>query len=125
MEPTWSNFPDFLIERFPQLKESVEESYFDWRTAVEDPAPHVFLHEILGPLLLTDGTREHADLSLRAGEVLDELLTCSDYELAEAALTSIVEVLRDSDELRANAWPSLGPTAREWLAAAQRTRRPK
>jgi hypothetical protein len=123
MEPTWSNFPDFLIERFPQLKESVEESYFDWRTAVEDPTPYVFLNEILGPLLLTDGTREHADLSLRAGEVLDELLTCSDYELAEAALTSIVEVLRDSDELRANAWRSLGTTAREWLIAAQHTRR--
>jgi hypothetical protein len=123
MKPTWSNFPDFLIETFPQLKESVEESYFDWGTAVENPAPHVFLHEILGPLLLTDGTQEPADLSLRAGEVLEEVLTCSDYELAEAALTSIVEVLRDNDQLRASAWPSLGPTAREWLVAAQHSKR--
>ena len=115
MEPTWYTLPDFLIERFPQLKESVEESYFAWQSAGGNPYPHVFLQEILAPLVLTGGDQDPTGLSTQAGQVLDLLLTCSDQDLSEAALTSILEVLRDSDELRAEAWPSLGPIAREGL----------
>ena len=88
MEPTWYTLPDFLIETFPQLKESVEESYFAWQAAGGNPYPHVFLQEILAPLLLT-GDQGRTGLSIQAGEVLDLLLTCSDQDLSEAALTSI------------------------------------
>jgi hypothetical protein len=114
MEPSWYNFADYLIETFPQLKAEVEETYYQWLDAVANPFPHFFLEEYVLPLLLGDGTVD-ANVRMKAGEVLDRLLISSDEDLAAASLTSILEVLRDNEELRTKAWPFLGATAREWL----------
>jgi hypothetical protein len=114
MEPNWYNFADYLIETFPHLRSEVEESYYQWLEAVSNPFAHFFLEEFVLPLLLGDEAGD-ASLRMKAGEVLEASLASQDEDLAAAALTSIVEVLRDREELRMKAWPFLGATAREWL----------
>ena len=115
MEPTWHTLPDYLIETFPELKADIEESYFGWISAVANPYPHFFLDEYLAPILIGTGPLTDADARTKAGVVLDQLLTSTDEDLAAAALTSILECLRDEHELCAKTWPYLGSTAREWL----------
>ena len=112
--PTWDNFPDFLADELPELRKEIEETYLAWLEAFKDPYPHVFLREIIGPLLVGTAPACDAAIRARAGEVLDRVLAASDHEVAEAALTSIVEVLRDDVQLREAAWPYLGAVAREW-----------
>lgn len=115
MEPTWYNLADYLIQRFPALEREIEESYLWWAEA-GNPYPHVFLEEFLIPALTGQG--DHSDPAVRstAGEILDQLLVSPDSDLASAALTAVLEMLRDEPELRAASWPFLGPIAREWLA---------
>lgn len=115
VEPTWYTLPDYLIERFPAFKAEIEDSYFDWLTTIADPYPHFFLEEFLVPLLVGRGPMTDVETRMEAGRVLDQLLTSPDTDLAAAALTSIVEMLRDEAQLRSAAWPILGPTARKWL----------
>jgi len=114
MEPTWNNFADFLAAELPQLREEIEESYLGWLEAFKDPYPHVFLEEFVAPLLLGTAPVCEPNARLRAGEILDRVLTCADQDLAEAALTTILEAFRDDSALRELAWPYLGPTARQW-----------
>jgi hypothetical protein len=116
MEPTWYTFPDFLIEQFPDLRSEIEEDYYYWLSAQSNPYPHVFLMEILGPILFGQHRLSGAPERTRAGAILDQLLVSSDEELAEAALTAIFEVLRDDTKARESAWPFLGPIARDWLS---------
>jgi hypothetical protein len=116
MEPTWYTFPDFLIEQFPDLRSEIEEDYFYWLSAQSNPYPHVFLMEVFGPILFGQHRLSRAPERMRAGAILDQLLVSSDEELAEAALTSIVEVLRDDTKAREATWPILGPIARDWLS---------
>jgi hypothetical protein len=114
-EPTWHTLPDYLIERFPHLKSAIEQSYGSWLDAFANPYPHVFLEEFLIPLLIGTDTDAGERLRSEAGQVLDVLLVSRDEDLASAALTSVIEMLRDEPQLRSDAWPFLGPTAREWL----------
>jgi hypothetical protein len=117
--PNWYTLPDYLIEQFPERKGEIEASYLFWSESIDNPYPHVFLDEFIGPLLVgqtpaDEGTRA------RAGAILDELLCSDDEDLAGAALTAIVEALRDDASLRADAWPFLGATARQWLERLER-----
>ena len=114
MEPTWYNFADFLAEQLPELREQIEKSYLSWVDGCGDPYPHVFLDEFIAPLLLGTGALGDDATRTRAGEILDQILVCSDHDLAEAAITSILEAFRDHAELRQLAWAYLGPVAREW-----------
>jgi hypothetical protein len=114
MKPDWYNFPDYLIEQFPELRGDIEESYVQWLDAFRDPYPHVFLEEYIGEMLIGRGS--HApDVRRRAGEILDAVLSSSDADLAEAGLTAILEQLRDDETYRLAAWPYLGEVARDWL----------
>lgn len=115
MKPSWHTLPDYFIETFPELKGDIEESYLSWVTAVANPYPHFFLQEFLGSILVGHLQMRDPEARNRAGTVLDELLVSPDEDLAAAALTSIIETLRDEPELRAKAWPYLGPLSREWL----------
>jgi len=116
MEPNWYNFPDYLQRELPELRDAIEDSYLSGLEAYRDPYPHVFLEEILGPLLVRNDPPGDSALRIRAGEILDAVLLCSDEDLAGAALTSILEVLRDNEAMRDSAWPFLGETARLWLS---------
>jgi hypothetical protein len=119
-QPTWYTLPDFLIQRFPQFREEIEEDYLSWSEAmgspIGNPYPHFFLNDLLVPILT--GTRTDADLHAReeAGRILELLLVADDDDLAAAAQTSVFEILRDNTELRTAAWPFLGAIARDWLA---------
>ncbi len=116
MEPKWDTLADFLIERFPGLRSQVEDSYFFWSESGSSPYPHFFLEEFLLPILAGREPNARSDgIRSEAGAVLDILLTSPDEDLASAALTSVIETLRDSPELRAEALPFLGSTARTWL----------
>jgi len=112
VEPTWYNFADFLTLEFPELRSDIEASYFEWLSVTRDPYPHFFLDEFLIPILIGDG---ESTARTRAGAILDRLLLSPDEDLAGAALTAVLEPLRDNPELRERAWPFLGETAREWL----------
>ena len=118
--PTWHTLPDFLIARFPSFREELEADYYFWAASV-DPFPHFFLQDFLVPLLL--GTHEQSSVADReeAGRVLDELLASRDVDLASAAHTTVIELLRDNAELRLAAWPFLGPIARKWLGDPEQT----
>ena|ERR1700682_3741005 len=115
MEPTWYTLPDFLIEQFPELRSEVEDVYFYWLMGESNPSPHVFLMEILGPILFGQHRLSGAAERERAGAILDQLLSSRDEDLAAAAQTSIFEALRDNAEVRESSWPFLGPFARGWL----------
>ena len=112
--PNWYTFPDFLIERFPAHAAEIEADYYSWVEHV-NPFPHFFLDDFLTPVLL--GRHQDASSATRqeAGRVLDELLLAEDDDLASAALTSVIELLRDNPDLRVLAQPFLGPVARRWL----------
>jgi hypothetical protein len=116
MEPTWYTFPDFLIEQFPELRSEIEEDYFFWLDGQSNPFPHIFLTEVFGPILFGQHRLSGAPERARAGAILDQLLVSSDEDLAAAALTAIIEVLRDNTAVREATWPFLGPVAREWLS---------
>jgi|GEM_PF-2614576 len=112
MNPTFWTLPDFLIEEFPELRADIEEEYFFHAQYGKNPYPHSFLENELLPIL----RGERGELSAkRAGEILDNLLTSQDDDLAGAALTSVVEMLADEATIRSEVWPALGPTAREWV----------
>ncbi len=116
MEPKWHTLADFLIERFPELKSEIEDSYFFWCDAGGNPYPHVFLEEFLLPILLgRENNATSETCRQEAGLVMDQLLVSSDEDLASAALTSVLEVLRDNGDLFLEASPFLGVTARTWL----------
>ncbi len=115
MQPNWYNFADYLQLELPELRDSIEESYLTSLDAYKDPYPHVFLDEIIGPLLIGSSDLGSSTLRIRAGEILDTVLTCPDEDLSCAAVTSILEVLRDNSTMRESAWPFLGKTARSWL----------
>jgi hypothetical protein len=115
-EPTWNTLADYLIERFPELEPMIEESYLFWSESGSDPYPHFFLEEFLLPILVGREPNAHSDASRHeAGTILDRLLTSPDEDLASAALTAVLEMLKDSQELHDAALPFLGPTARSWL----------
>ena len=98
------------------MRSEIEESYFSYLSAQANPYPHIFLMEILGPILFGQHRLCGAPERMRAGAILDQLLVSSDQDLAEAALTSIIEVLRDVTNARETTWPFLGPVARDWLS---------
>ena len=112
--PNWYTLPDFLMERFPAHAAELEADYYAWAEHV-NPFPHFFLDDFLTPVLL--GRHQDAASSTReeAGRVLDELLLAEDEDLAAAAQTSVIELLRDNPDLRALAQPFLGPVATRWL----------
>src|SRR5712692_5959856 len=100
MEPKWNTLADYLIERFPPLKSTIEESYLFWSDGGGDPYPHVFLEELLLPILLGRETNAQSEAERKeAGAILDRLLVSSDEDLASAALTAVVEVLKDDQQL--------------------------
>lgn len=121
MEPTWYTLPDYLIEQFPDLREEIESEYFEYLTVYANPYPHVFLGSFLAPMILD----RHSSPARRrrAGEILDLILTSADTDLAEAALLEILENLADAPELLAEAWPWLGPNARELVTGLRDTAR--
>lgn len=115
MDPDWYNFPDFLIAEFPELRQDIEEWYYFWAASVpSNPYPHLFLENLIVPMLAGTVAAEDASRA-RAGAVLDRVLVAADGDLAEAGLISVLELFRDNPDLREAAWPYLGPTAREWL----------
>ena len=112
---SWYTLPDFLIREFPQLREEIEEEYFAYMNVTANPMPHFFLADVLLPLLSGDSIVRDDASRRRAGEILDQLLTSSDEDLAEAALLSVWEMIRDSEVLREETSAFLGPISREWL----------
>jgi hypothetical protein len=122
VNPTWYSLPDFLIEKFPERREEIEAEYFEYLSVFANPYPHVFLGSILVPIIL--GTSEEATEGerARAGRILDEVLTSEDQDLAEAALTEVVENLATDEDTRERAWPHLGPTARDWIERIRNSR---
>lgn len=110
--PTFWTVPDFLMREFPHLKSDIEGEYLSGVDAATNPYPHLFLESYLLRILVGDTPGDR----MRAGEILDELLRSKDEDLAGAALTSVLELIAGSEELRVAAQPYLGATAKEWLA---------
>jgi hypothetical protein len=119
VEPNWYTLPDFLIEHFPELREEIEEEYYFYLDGCANPFPHFFLSSFIVPLLI--GRPSVPDeRRRRAGEVLELVLKASDEDLAEAALLEVLDNLLSAPELLTEAWPWLGPIARESVEALRR-----
>jgi hypothetical protein len=112
--PTFWTVPDLLMREFPFLKKEIEDEYLSGVEAAANPYPHLFLEGFLLPILT--GSRKVAENDRRrAGRILDELLQSPDEDLASAALTSVLELIVGSEQLRDASRPFLGPTAVAWL----------
>ena len=100
------------MREFPHLKSEIEEEYLSAVSAHTNAYPHPFLENYLLPVLTGDIAGDRS----RAGALLDELLASKDEDLASAALTSVLEMIAGSPELRTRTRPYLGAIATEWLA---------
>jgi hypothetical protein len=95
-----------LADRFPELREVVENHILDYWDMNHQPYPHEFLQDYLLPML---ASREPEERTKRAYGFLEEVVTNRDEDLVGAAVLSVLEPLVENQAWFTVAREFMGP----------------